>query len=130
MERIATIAGLNRSNVPRALDRLERCGLLRRRRVRKGAGGWQVNNYELIFEPLSGVIMSDDTASADVITSDNRCHQRRRQGVITDDALTDHLTGSLPEGRVSVGGNRVREVLAEPSPLVRVDTARRFNCFI
>jgi hypothetical protein len=117
MERIATITGINRSNVPRALDRLERRGLLRRRRVRKGAGGWQVNNYELIFDPLPGVIMSDDTASADVITSDNRCHHRRGHGVITNDALTDHLTDqstdSLPEGRVSVEGTRMQEVLAE-----------------
>src|SRR5262249_51569058 len=116
METIAAIIGINRSNVPRALNHLERSGLLRRHRVRRGAGGWQVNNYELVYEPFPDVITGDDTARAeDVITLDDRCHHQRRQSVIIHDALTDHLTDQgtdyLPEGRVSVGGGNRRGVI-------------------
>jgi len=100
METIAAMAGINRSNVPRALNRLERCGLLRRHHVRKGSG-WQANYYELVFEPLPDVITQDDTASADGVSSPVTT------GVITADALTDQGTDSLPERRVSVVvGNR------------------------
>lgn len=56
MARIAVIAGINRSNVPRAIGRLEQSGLMVRNRTRKPSGGWQVNHYQLLYEPIGDVI--------------------------------------------------------------------------
>jgi hypothetical protein len=72
MARIAAIIGITRNNVPRSIARLEERGLLRRKRVPRPNGGWQVSHYELIFEPLGDVICADDTRG--VISSDDTCH--------------------------------------------------------
>ena len=69
MARIAGLVGILRGNVPRAIARLEEHHLLRRKRVPRPNGGWQVSHYELIFEPLGDVICPDDTP--DVIAGDD-----------------------------------------------------------
>ena len=94
MARIAALIGTKRNNIPRSLHRLETQGLLRRHRVRKPGGGWHVTHYELVFEPLDSVITHDDTGSPrqGVITCDDRVSSPAMTGVITHDALTDHLT--------------------------------------
>jgi hypothetical protein len=101
MARIAEITGIKRHNVARAIGRIERRGLLRRHRVPRPNGGWQVNHYELVYEPLGDVIPSDNTPhvlSTDntpgkgVLSRDNRCSQHREQGVISSETLTNHLT--------------------------------------
>src|SRR5438270_255735 len=61
MARIAEITGIKRPNVARAIGRIERRGLMRRHRVPRPNGGWQVNHYELVYEPLGDVIPSDNT---------------------------------------------------------------------
>jgi RIO-like serine/threonine protein kinase len=52
MARLGEITGIRRGDIPRSLKRLEECGLLRRQRVPRAKGGWQVNQYELVYEPL------------------------------------------------------------------------------
>ena len=107
MARIAEITGIKRPNVARSIGRIEQRGLLRRHRVPRPNGGWQVNHYELVFEPLGDVIQSDNTPdviSTDntpaegVLSRDNRCYQHREQGVISSDTLTTQLTdqGTAP----------------------------------
>ena len=75
MARIAKITGINRSNVPRAIARLEKGGLLLRNRVPKPDGGWQVNHYQLVYEPIGVVINAHDTPAVmslgDVISVDD-----------------------------------------------------------
>jgi hypothetical protein len=108
MARIAEIAGLKRNHVPRSTARLERRGLLRRERVPRPNGGWQVTHYELLYEPIGDVtpdgdIPSEhvtnggDTPSKDVTPDGDRCHLPRGQGVTPDGALTNHLTNQGTE---------------------------------
>jgi hypothetical protein len=98
MLRIAEIAGINRSNVPRSIARIESHGLLVRNRTRKPTGGWQVNHYQLVYEPIGDVINGDhrgEVSSAhmtagvisiadtpDPVSSPGMtgCHQHRRTG--------------------------------------------------
>jgi hypothetical protein len=121
MLRIAEIAGIDRSNVPRSIARIESHGLLVRNRMPKPTGGWQVNQYQLVYEPIGDVINGDDKAvvssahmTADVISIDDTpdpvsstsmtgCHQRREQGVICADALTTQGTeDSYQERKMTV----------------------------
>jgi RIO-like serine/threonine protein kinase len=74
MARIAEIVGIQRNNVPRSIERLEERRLLRRKRMTKPNGGWQVSHYQLVFEPLGDVICADDTPA--VISNDDICHLR------------------------------------------------------
>jgi hypothetical protein len=90
MARIAEITGIKRHNVARAIGRIEQRGLVRRHRAPRPNGGWQVNHYELVYEPLGDVIPSDNTSH--VISRDNRCSQHREQGVISSETLTNQLT--------------------------------------
>ena len=101
MARIAEITGIKRHNVARAIGRIEQRGLMRHNRVPRPNGGWQVNQYQLLYEPLGDVIPSDNTPhviSTDntpaegVLSTDNRCSQHREQGVISSETLTNHLT--------------------------------------
>ena len=105
MARIAEIVGIQRNNIPRSIGRLEERGLLRRKRLPKPNGGWQVSHYELVFDPLGDVISPDDIPREDVMQGDTHasspvmtgCHLHRRQGVISSDALTDHRRDSYQE---------------------------------
>ena len=101
MVRIAEIIGTRRGDIPRSLKRLEECGLLRRQRVPRANGGWQVNHYELVYEPLGDV---SNTADRDVRNtadtqhvrkSADRCPQNCGQGVRKSAALTNHLTNQI-----------------------------------
>jgi len=116
MARISEITGIARNNIPRSIARLEERGLLRRKRVPKSGGGWQVSHYELIFEPLGDVMPHDDIPPEDIMPDDDTqiagdvisthdtqppgvsspamtgCHLHRRQGVMPGDALTYKLT--------------------------------------
>lgn len=129
MARIADIAGIKRNHVPRSMRRLEAKGLLRRERVPRPTGGWQVSHYELLFEPLGDVTTTGDTRSEPVTATGDTphqpvtipgdtppemsprgvtgCHHWREQGVTSSGALTDYLTDQgtdlAKEGRVEEG---------------------------
>src|SRR5438552_13151455 len=60
MARIAEIAGIRRGDVPRSLTRLADRGLLSRERVPRPKGGWQVNQYQLLYEPIGDVRSTTD----------------------------------------------------------------------
>jgi hypothetical protein len=103
MARIAEIIGIRRGDIPRSLNRLEKRGLLSRERVPRPKGGWQVNHYQLLCEPIGDV---SETTEMDVrSTTDTRgvrntadtCPQHNRQGVSCIAALTDHLTTQITE---------------------------------
>jgi hypothetical protein len=88
MARIAAMTGVGRGNVPRAIARLERLGLLRRQ---SRAGDSTVNLYKVIFDPgepaasaAAGVITRDDRG---VISREDRVSSLEMQSVISDDAL-------------------------------------------
>jgi hypothetical protein len=106
MARIAEITGIKRHNVARAIGRIEKRDLMRHDRVPRPNGGWQVNHYQLLYEPLGDVIPSDNTPQ--VLSTDNTpgrvfsagttgCSQHREQGVISSETLTDHLTTQITE---------------------------------
>ena len=97
MARIAEIAEMRRNHVPRSIARLEKRGLLRRRRVPRPTGGWQVTHYEILFEPLGDVTNTGDTGSEMSPTEVTGCHQHREQGVTPSGALTNHLTNQGTE---------------------------------
>jgi len=98
MTRVSEIIGVRRGDIPRSINRLEECGLLRRQRVPRAKGGWQVNRYELVYEPLGDVRNSADmdvrstTDTQGVRKSADTCPQICGQGVRSDAALTNHLT--------------------------------------
>lgn len=79
MARIAEIIQKRRNHVPRSLARLEKLGLLRRKRVPRPTGGWQVSHYELLFEPLGDVTSDGDTPDPKegVTSVGDRCHHSR-----------------------------------------------------
>ena len=123
MGRIAGIIGIKRYNVPRSIARLEQRGLLRRQRVPRPKGGWQVNHYELVYEPIGDVVTTDNTSPEGVLNTDNRCSQQEQQGVVCIDALTNHLTTQgteqayQEEAQAGVGvlnGGGVRSVADTP----------------
>jgi hypothetical protein len=139
MARIAEIAGLKRNHVPRSVARLEQRSLLRRERMPRPNGGWQVTHYELFYEPIGDVTPDGDTTSEHVtnggdttpndVTSDgDRCHHPREQGVTPDGALTNHLTNHRTqsyqeEGRRKVeginGGGVPQDGDTQPDPPMR-----------
>jgi hypothetical protein len=88
MARISAMTGIGRGNVPRAIARLERLGLLRRQ---SRAGDSAVNLYKVIFdldEPEAsaavGVITRDDRG---VISREDGVSSLEMQSVISVDAL-------------------------------------------
>jgi hypothetical protein len=108
MARIAQIAGIKRNHVPRSAARLEKRGLLRRNRMPRPNGGWQVTHYEILFEPLGDVTAQEDTPANHVTTRGDTpaemsppqvtgCHRRGCQGVTSGGALTDYLTNQGTE---------------------------------
>jgi DNA-binding IscR family transcriptional regulator len=48
---IASTTGIDRRNVPRAITRLEKAGLMRHRQQKGQAGGWTHSVYEILFDP-------------------------------------------------------------------------------
>ena len=98
MARIAEIADMHRNHVPRSIARLEDRGLLRRKRVPRPGGGWQVSHYEIVLEPLGALPRGKDVTSVGDTPAEmspmevTGCHQPRCQGVTWDGALTNHLT--------------------------------------
>ena len=129
MARVAEIIGVRRGDIPRSLNRLEECGLLRRQRAPRAKGGWQVNRYELVYEPLGDVRNSADmdvrstTDTPGVRKSADTCTQICGQGVRSDAALTNHLTNQgtkqayQEESQAGVGainGGGVRSVADTP----------------
>lgn len=117
MARVAEIIGIRRGDIPRSLKRLEECGLMRRQRVPRPKGGWQVNHYELVYEPLGDVRKSADTdvrSTTDtkgVRKSADRCPQPCGQGVRKSAALTKPINkpmnNSLTRRKGEVEGERV-----------------------
>jgi predicted transcriptional regulator len=103
MARIAEIIGIKRGDVPRSLNRLEKRGLLSRERVPRPKGGWQVNHYQMLYEPLEDVRNTADrdvrstTDTPGVRSTTDTCPQHNRQGVRSDAALTNHLTIQVTE---------------------------------
>jgi hypothetical protein len=90
MATIAAMTGIGRGDVPRAIRRLERLGLLSRK---SRAGNSAVNVYTVIFDSgevsaprLTGVSGLADRVSAPALTG---CQQIHTAGVGTDAALTD-----------------------------------------
>ena len=129
MARVAEIIGVRRGDIPRSLNRLEECGLLRRQRAPRAKGGWQVNHYELVYEPLGDVSNAADrdvrnTADTPgVRKSADTCTQICGQGVRSDAALTNHLTNQITqsyqkeaekEEAGAINGGGVRSVVDTP----------------
>jgi hypothetical protein len=69
--------------------------LLSRERVPRPKGGWQVNHYQLLYEPIGDVSSTTDTPG--VRSTTDICPQHNRQGVSCIAALTDHLTNQITE---------------------------------
>src|SRR4051812_27358138 len=109
MARIAEIAGIQRSNVPRSVCRLKERGILRHNRIARPSGGWQVNQYQLLFEPMGDVISADDTeagvfsaqTTGDVVSADDT-----EAGVFSAQTTGDVLDAdNTPSKGVITGGN-------------------------
>ena len=82
MARIAEIAGINRSHVPRSLTRLELSDLLRRKRSPRRTGGWQASHYEVVLRSWKMsprlVTLRSEVMSPRLVTSmRKRCHLSR-----------------------------------------------------
>jgi len=97
MARIASLCRIERRNVARTINRLEKLRLLRRERVRRG-NGWAKNEYQILYEEPARMFSHLRTGGG-VLSGESTC-------VLSGDALTDHSTEEVlyQEGRVlSVG---------------------------
>jgi len=49
LSRIGALTGVSRKNVPRSIERLEKAGLIERRRVQAESGRWDRSRYRILF---------------------------------------------------------------------------------
>ena len=116
LARIAEIAGIQSRHVGRSTKRLERFGLLRFKRLRRGSG-WANNQYEIPLDAPSKVVpemgLPDDAHVLPAVGLPDDAHVLPAvglqvvppQGIPSDGALTERL---LP-GRYQSGRKKVLE---------------------